>query len=94
MIQDITDKNVYQLQTCNGYVLKNLYNGERLQHYYPLSDSKSLWFVSLGLQKKEKDMLLTKKRHVLHFWTIYFAYYTQITIGTASFLYLDPLIRH
>ena len=31
---------------------------------------------------------------VLRFWTIYFAYHTQTIIGTASFFYLDPSIRH
>ena len=30
---------------------------------------------------------------LLRFWTIYFAYLTQIIIGTALFLYLDPSIR-
>lgn len=53
MIRDVTDKNVYQLQTRNGYILRNSYNGQRLQRYYPPSDSKSLWFASSGLRKKE-----------------------------------------
>ena len=30
---------------------------------------------------------------MLRFRTIYFAYHTQTIIGTASFFYLDPLIR-
>ena len=28
IIRDVTDKNVYQLQTRNGHILKNLYNGK------------------------------------------------------------------
>ena len=30
---------------------------------------------------------------MLRFWTIYFAHLTQIIIGTASFLYLNPFTR-
>ncbi|PIL29294.1 hypothetical protein GSI_09345 [Ganoderma sinense ZZ0214-1] len=30
IIQDLTDRNTYQLRTRNGYVLRTLYNGERL----------------------------------------------------------------
>jgi len=59
IIRDVTDKNVYQLQTRNGYVLKSLYNGARLRRYFPPSDSDlSLWFASSGLRKKEKDEML------------------------------------
>jgi hypothetical protein len=62
VIRDVTDKNTYQLQTRNGYILKNLYNGERLQRYFPSSDPRSLWFASSGLRQKEKVMLRTKTR--------------------------------
>lgn len=57
VIRDMTDKNTYQLQTCNRYVLKHLYNGERLQRYVPSGTDKDLWFASTGLQKKENDEL-------------------------------------
>jgi hypothetical protein len=60
VIRDVTDKNTYQLQTRNGYILKNLYNGEWLQRYFPSSDPRSLWFASSGLRQKEKVMLRTK----------------------------------
>ena len=38
-------------------------------------------------------LLLMRMGRVLCFWTIYFAYYTQTIIGTASFFHLDPFIR-
>ena len=53
VIRDITDKNTYQLQTKNGYILKSLYNGARLQRYYPSDSSKALWFASSSLQQKD-----------------------------------------
>ena len=63
IIQDVTDKNVYQLQTRNGYILKSLYNGERLQQYFPLFDSsKSLWFASSDLQKKDAAELKRQEK--------------------------------
>ena len=45
--------------------------------------------------QSEQEMVEWSKymEHLLRFWTIYFAYYTQTIIGTALFLYLDPFIR-
>ena len=63
VIRDVTDKNTYQLQTRNGYILKNLYNGERLQHYFPSSKAQnSLWFASSGLQQKDEAERQRKAR--------------------------------
>ena len=63
VIRDVTDKNVYQLQTRNGYVLKNLYNGSRLQRYFPSSNSdSSLWFASSGLRQKDKKARRTQNQ--------------------------------
>jgi hypothetical protein len=63
MIRDVTDKNVYQLQTRNGYILKNLYNSERLQRYFATPDSqKALWFASPGLRKKEADEMRRRQK--------------------------------
>jgi hypothetical protein len=54
VIRDITDKNTYQLRTRNGYILKSLYNGERLQRYFlPSGVQESLWFSSSSLQQKD-----------------------------------------
>jgi len=54
MIKDLTDKNVFQLQTQNGYVLRHLYNHNRLHRYFPSPGSQVLlWFASLDLKKKD-----------------------------------------
>jgi hypothetical protein len=53
VVRATTNKNVYQLQTRNGYVLRNLYNCQRLRRYFPSGDSASLWFANPGLKKKE-----------------------------------------
>jgi len=64
-IWDVTDKNTYQLETRNGYVLKNLYNGERLQRYFPPSGSQnSLWFASSNLQQKDAAALRRKEQQI------------------------------
>jgi hypothetical protein len=63
IVRDVTDKNTYQLQTRNGYVLKNLYNGARLRRYFPSSSSENaLWFASSGLRQKDNVARLTQKR--------------------------------
>ena len=62
MIRDVTDKNVYQLQTRNGYILRHLYNGERLQRYFPSSSSRNLWFASPSLKKKDMAALRRKEK--------------------------------
>jgi hypothetical protein len=42
------------LQTQNGYILRNLYNGERLQRYFrPSGTQDLLWFASSSLQQKD-----------------------------------------
>jgi len=54
MIKDLTDKNVFQLQTWNGYVLCHLYNHNWLRQYFPSPGSQvSLWFASSDLKKKD-----------------------------------------
>ena len=53
VIHDVTDKNTYQLKTRNGYVLKSLYNGARLQRYFPSDSPKALWFASSHLEKED-----------------------------------------
>ena len=63
VIHAVTDKNVYQLQTCNGYVLQHLYNGEQLCPYHPPTSSKmSLWFASSNLKKKDAIVEDQRKR--------------------------------
>ncbi|PIL34997.1 hypothetical protein GSI_02784 [Ganoderma sinense ZZ0214-1] len=51
IIQDLTDRNTYQLHTCNGYVLRTLYNGERLKRYKPSEPEPNLWYSSAELQR-------------------------------------------
>ena len=63
LIRDVTDKNTYQLQTRNGYILKNLYNGKRLQCYYPsLNSQNSLWFARSSLRQKDAAALRHKEK--------------------------------
>ena len=63
VIRAVTDKNVYQLQTRNGYVLRHLYNGERLRPYHPSSNSDtSLWFASSDLKKRDAIVEEQEKR--------------------------------
>ena len=51
------------------------------------------WSVVYGVCTAWSDRLVGIRVWVLRFQTIYFAYHTQIIIGTAPFLYLNPLIR-
>jgi transposase InsO family protein len=56
IIHDVSDKNTYQLRTRNGYILRHLYNGSRLQRYYPgrwADPVPSLWYASSELQRKD-----------------------------------------
>lgn len=42
-----------QLMTRNGYILQNLYNGERLRRYHPPNGDTSLWYASADLQRRD-----------------------------------------
>ncbi|TFY51092.1 hypothetical protein EVJ58_g10744 [Rhodofomes roseus] len=55
IVHDLTDKNTYQLATRNGYILRHLYNGERLKKYVPskLVPNSKLWYASADLQRKD-----------------------------------------
>ncbi|GBE83862.1 hypothetical protein SCP_0509190 [Sparassis crispa] len=57
IIQDVTDKNTYQLATRNGYILRRLCNGERLKRYHPatIDPEASLWYASADLQRKDAN---------------------------------------
>jgi transposase InsO family protein len=58
IVRDLTDRNTYQLQTRNGYILRHLYNGERLKRYHPspLSKVTKLYHASADLQRRDANM--------------------------------------
>ena len=68
IIRDVTDKNTYQLQTKNGYILKSLYNGARLQQYFPSDSLKALWFASSSLEQKDAAELRKKQKQNKQSW--------------------------
>ncbi|KAI0037772.1 hypothetical protein FA95DRAFT_1568056 [Auriscalpium vulgare] len=52
-----------QLQTRNGYILRNLYNGARLRRYLPNSASNGdLWFASDDLKQKDTKEKARKRQ--------------------------------
>ena len=53
VIHDLTDRNTYQLRTRNGYILRTLYNAERLKRYHPSEPEPSLWYSSAELQRRD-----------------------------------------
>jgi hypothetical protein len=63
VVRASTDKNVYQLQTRNGYVLRHLYNRNCLRQYFLSSRSESsLWFASPDLKKKDAHFQAQENR--------------------------------
>ena len=55
IVHDMTDKNVYQLATRGGYILKSLYNGERLARYHASNDTADLWYATADLQRRNAE---------------------------------------
>ncbi|TFY51095.1 hypothetical protein EVJ58_g10743 [Rhodofomes roseus] len=53
IVHDLTDRNTYQLRTRNGYILRTLYNGERLKRYFPATPAPPLWYSSAELQRRD-----------------------------------------
>lgn len=60
IIRNVTSKNTYQLQTRNGYILRNLYNGARLRRYYPPRENVGLYTVSNNLRQRDEQERLTR----------------------------------
>nr|VWP00786.1 Methylenetetrahydrofolate reductase (EC [Ganoderma boninense] len=53
VVHDLTDRNTYQLRTKNGYVLRTLYNAERLKPYNTSEAAPRLWYSSAELQRRD-----------------------------------------
>ncbi|PIL31638.1 transcription factor [Ganoderma sinense ZZ0214-1] len=53
IVHDLTDRNTYQLRTKNGYVLRTLYNAERLKPYNSSEAAPGLWYSSAELQRRD-----------------------------------------
>ncbi|GBE78770.1 predicted protein [Sparassis crispa] len=53
IVHDVTDRNVYQLRTRNGYILRTLYNAARLKRYHPSNMDPELWYSSADLQRRD-----------------------------------------
>lgn len=59
-IRGLAHNNTYQLETTNGYVLRTLVNGERLQLFKSNSSDPALWYASNHLLQQDK-LALQKK---------------------------------
>jgi hypothetical protein len=69
IIYDVSDKNTYQLMTRNGYILRHLYNGNRIRPYFQRVDRRylevpdsALWYSSGDLQRRDAQHRLRTSR--------------------------------
>jgi transposase InsO family protein len=69
LIYDVSEKNTYQLMTRNGYILRHLYNGNRLRPYFQRADRRyaeapdsALWYASGDLQRRDAQHRLRTSR--------------------------------
>lgn len=53
IVHDLTDRNTYQLRTRGGYILRTLYNAERLKPYHSSEPEPRLWYSSAELQRRD-----------------------------------------
>jgi hypothetical protein len=56
IVYNMTSRNTFQLATRGGYILRRLYNGERLRRFRGPWPERNLWFASAALLRHDADV--------------------------------------